>query len=151
MSSLNEVNLIGHLGADPEMKSFQNGGKIANLSLATSRKWKDRNSGEMREETEWHRIAILADGLAGIAEKYLCKGSKLYVSGRLKTEKWTDKSGQDRYTTKVIVTGYEGKLILLGSGNSSNAPANSPVKSSAPDTGSSNPPAGPEIDDEIPF
>ncbi len=111
--SLNKVMLIGNLGHDPEVRSFQNGGKVCNLRIATSETWKDRNTGERREKTEWHSVAILSDGLVRVAEQYLRKGSKVYIEGQLRTRKWQDQSGQDRYTTEIVLQGYGSKLILL--------------------------------------
>jgi single-strand DNA-binding protein len=111
--SLNQVTLIGHLGKDPEIRSFQNGDRVANFSLATSESWKDKKSGEKKERTEWHRVSIISDGLAGIAEKYLKKGSKVYVQGRLETRKWTDRDNVERYTTEVVLRPYAGELLLL--------------------------------------
>jgi len=112
--ALNRAEIIGNLGTDPEIRTFQNGGKVANLSIATTRKWRDRQSGDVREETEWHRVAITAEGLAGVAERYLKKGSKVFIAGRLRTRKWQDQSGQDRYTTEIVVSGFEGTLEMLG-------------------------------------
>lgn len=114
MSSLNKVQLIGSLGADPEVRSFQNGGRVCNLRIATSEAWKDRATGERKERTEWHSIAITSDGLVGVAESYLRKGSKVFVEGQLRTRKWQDQSGNDRYSTEIVLQGYDAKLILLG-------------------------------------
>ena len=111
--SVNKVILIGNLGRDPEVRSFQNGGRVANFSIATSERWRDRNSGEQRERTEWHRIAVLNDNLINIVERYLRKGSKVYVEGQLETRKWTDQSGQERYTTEVVLRPYRGELTML--------------------------------------
>ncbi|NKX45803.1 single-stranded DNA-binding protein [Roseicyclus persicicus] len=111
--SVNKVILIGNLGRDPEVRSFQNGGKVCNLRIATSETWKDRNTGERRERTEWHSVAIFNEGLARIAEQYLRKGSKVYIEGQLETRKWQDQSGQDRYTTEVVLRNYGGSLTLL--------------------------------------
>lgn len=111
--SLNKVMLIGNLGADPEVKSFQNGGRICNLRLATSETWKDKATGERKERTEWHAVVIQSDGLVGVAERYLRKGSKIYVEGQLRTRKWQDQSGNDRYTTEVSVGGLNGVLTML--------------------------------------
>lgn len=111
--SLNKVMLIGHLGADPEIRSFQNGGKVCNLRIATSESWKDRQTGERQERTEWHSVAIFPDGLVGVAERYLRKGSKVYVEGQLRTRKWQDQAGNDRYTTEVVLQGMACKLSLL--------------------------------------
>jgi single-strand DNA-binding protein len=111
--SVNKVILIGNLGKDPEIKSFQNGGKIANFSIATSEQWKDKMTGERKERTEWHNIVINGDGLVGVVERYLKKGSKVYVEGSLRTRKWQDRDGNDRYTTEVVVAGMSGALTML--------------------------------------
>ena len=111
--SLNKVMLIGNLGADPEIRSFQNGGKVANLRIATSETWKDRNTGERQERTEWHTVAIFSEGLVGVVERYLKKGSKVYVEGQLQTRKWQDQSGNDRYSTEVVIRGMNGSLTML--------------------------------------
>ncbi len=110
--SVNKVILIGNLGRDPEVRTLQNGGKVANLSLATSESWRDKASGERKEKTEWHRVVIFGN-LADIAEKYLKKGSKVYVSGSLQTRKWTDQSGTEKYTTEVVLQGFGGELTML--------------------------------------
>ncbi|HEV8033245.1 single-stranded DNA-binding protein [Yoonia sp.] len=115
--SVNKVILIGNLGADPEVRTFQNGGKVANLRIATSENWKDKNTGERREKTEWHTVAIFQEGLVRIAEQYLKKGSKVYIEGKLQTRKWQDQSGQDRYSTEVVLNGYDGTLTMLDSRN----------------------------------
>jgi single-strand DNA-binding protein len=104
---------VGNLGRDPEVRSFQNGGKVCNLRIATSENWKDRNTGERRERTEWHSVAIFSEPLARIAEQYLRKGSKVYIEGQLETRKWQDQSGQDRYTTEIVLRPYRGELTLL--------------------------------------
>ncbi len=111
--SVNKVILVGNLGADPEVKSFQNGGRIANLRIATSENWKDRATGERKERTEWHNVVIQSDGLVGVVERYLRKGSKIYVEGSLRTRKWQDRDGNDRYTTEVSVGGMGGVLTML--------------------------------------
>lgn len=111
--SVNKVILIGNLGADPEVKSFQNGGRIANLRIATSENWKDKNTGEKKERTEWHTVVLNSDGLVGVAERYLRKGSKVYIEGQLRTRKWQDASGNDRYSTEVSVGGMGGVLTML--------------------------------------
>ena len=111
--SVNKVILIGNLGRDPEVRSFQNGGKVCNLRIATSETWKDRNTGERREKTEWHSVAIFQEGLVRIAEQYLRKGSKVYIEGALQTRKWQDQSGQDKYSTEVVLQGYGGTLTML--------------------------------------
>lgn len=112
--SVNKVILIGNLGRDPEVRSFQNGGKVVNLRIATSETWRDRNSGERKERTEWHSVAIFNEALAKIAEQYLKKGSTVYIEGSLETRKWQDQSGQDKYTTEVVLRPYNGNLTLLG-------------------------------------
>jgi single-strand DNA-binding protein len=111
--SLNKVMLIGNLGKDPEVRSFQNGGKVCNFSLATSENWKDKNTGERREKTDWHNVAIFNENLVRIAEQYLKKGSKVYIEGSLQTRKWQDQSGADKYTTEVVLQNFNGTLVLL--------------------------------------
>ena len=111
--SVNKVILIGNLGADPEIKSFQNGGKIANIRIATSENWKDRMTGERKERTEWHNVVINGEGLVGVVERYLKKGSKVYIEGSLRTRKWQDRDGNDRYTTEVVIAGMGGNLTML--------------------------------------
>ena len=138
--SINKVTLIGNLGADPEVRRFQNGGKVVNLRIATSETWKDRNSGERREKTEWHTVAIYSEGLAKIAEQYLKKGSKVYIEGKLATRKWQDQSGQDRYTTEIVLQGYKAELAMLGGKASSGGDDQSAPSES-----------GYNEDDEIPF
>jgi len=113
--SLNKVMLIGNLGKDPEIRSFQNGGKVANFSIATSESWKDKNTGERQERTEWHNVAIFSEGLIGVVERYLKKGSKVYIEGQLQTRKWQDQQGQDRYTTEVVIRGLNGVMTMLDS------------------------------------
>ncbi|RMH45476.1 MAG: single-stranded DNA-binding protein, partial [Alphaproteobacteria bacterium] len=150
---------IGNLGRDPEIRTFQNGGKVCNLRIATSETWKDRNTGERREKTEWHSVAIFSEPLVRIAEQYLRKGSKVYVEGQLETRKWQDQSGQDRYTTEVVLRPYRGELTLLdsradagagGGGYSSGGPGDF---GGGPSTGGAMggpAPAG-DLDDDIPF
>ncbi|CAH0495611.1 single-stranded DNA-binding protein [Novosphingobium sp. CECT 9465] len=111
--SVNKVILVGNLGADPETRSFQNGGKVCNLRIATSESWKDRNTGEKQERTEWHTVAIFGEGLAGVAERFLKKGSKVYIEGQLRTRKWQDQSGADRYSTEVVLQGPGAVLTML--------------------------------------
>lgn len=111
--SLNKVMLIGNLGADPEIRSFQNGGKVANLRIATSESWKDRQTGERKEKTEWHTVAIFSEGLVGVVERFLKKGSKVYLEGRLQTRKWQDQNGQDRYSTEVVLQGPNAVMTML--------------------------------------
>ena len=111
--SVNKVIIVGNLGADPEVKSFQNGGRICNLRIATSEDWKDRTTGEKKERTEWHSVVLNSDGLVSVAERFLKKGSKVYIEGQLRTRKWQDTLGNDRYTTEVSVAGFDGKLVML--------------------------------------
>lgn len=111
--SLNKVMLIGNLGQDPEVRSFQNGGKVCNLRIATSEQWKDRNTGERQERTEWHTVAIFSEGLINVCENYLKKGSKVFIEGKLQTRKWQDQNGQDRYSTEVVLRGFDGTLTML--------------------------------------
>ena len=111
--SLNKVMLIGNLGADPEIRSFQNGGRVANLRIATSENWKDKNTGERKEKTEWHTVAIFSEGLVGVVERYVKKGSKVFVEGKLQTRKWQDQSGNDRYSTEIVIQGLGGSLTML--------------------------------------
>ena len=111
--SVNKVMLIGNLGRDPEVRTFQNGGKVCNLRIATSETWKDRNTGERRERTEGHSVAIFNENLARLAEQYLRKGSKVYIEGKLETRKWQDQSGQDRYSTEVVLRPYAGEMTFL--------------------------------------
>ncbi|VVS97974.1 Single-stranded DNA-binding protein [Sphingomonas sp. EC-HK361] len=111
--SVNKVILVGNLGRDPESRSFQNGGKVVNLRIATSESWKDRNSGERKEKTEWHSVAIFNEGLAGVAERFLRKGSKVYIEGQLQTRKWQDQQGQDRYSTEIVLQGFNSVLTML--------------------------------------
>ena len=115
--SVNKVILLGNLGRDPEVRSTQDGMKIVNLNIATSERWKDRNSGEQRERTEWHRVVIFNENLARIAEQYLRKGSTVYLEGQLQTRKWTDQQGVEKYTTEVVLQRYRGELTLMGSRN----------------------------------
>ncbi len=163
--SVNKVILIGNLGADPEVRTFQNGGKVCNLRIATSENWKDRNTGERKERTEWHSVAIFQEGLVRIAEQYLKKGSKIYVEGKLQTRKWQDQSGQDRYSTEVVLQGFDGVLTMLdgrsGGGSDSGGPSggNDGYEDSRGgsgggySSGGSGPARAPsrDIDDEIPF
>lgn len=148
--SVNKVILVGNLGRDPEVRTFQNGGKVCNLRIATSETWKDRNSGERREKTEWHSVAIFQEGLVRIAEQYLRKGSKVYIEGKLQTRKWQDQSGQDRYTTEVVLQGYHTQLVMLDGkrdGGDSGSHGGGDGQGGGYDPGHSRH----ELDDEIPF
>lgn len=125
-NSVNRVIILGNLGADPEIKSFSNGGKIANLRIATAERWNDRQSGEKKEKTEWHSVTLNGDGLVGVAERFLKKGSKVYLEGKLQTRKWVDKDGNDRYTTEVVVSSFGGSLVMLDGAKSSDDGWNEP-------------------------
>ena len=164
--SVNKVILVGNLGRDPEIRTFQNGGKVANLRIATSERWRDRNSGENRERTEWHTVAIFQEGLVRVCEQYLRKGSTVYIEGKLQTRKWQDQSGQDRYSTDIVVAGLGGTLTMLdgrgegGGGSDYGGGGGSDFGQSSyggsPRGGSSSSgggmPSGPgDLDDEIPF
>ena len=150
--SVNKVTLVGNLGRDPEIRAMQNGDKIVQLSIATSDRWKDKNSGEQRERTEWHRVVIFNDALGKIAEQYLKKGSTVYLEGQLQTRKWTDQqSGQDKYTTEVVLQRYRGELTLLGS-RPDNQISNDYNKSEIDQSGESSVSnIASDLDDEIPF
>ncbi|MCV2875404.1 single-stranded DNA-binding protein [Rhodobacteraceae bacterium XHP0102] len=163
--SVNKVILVGNLGRDPEVRSFQNGGKVCNLRIATSENWKDRNTGERKERTEWHSVAIFSEPLARIAEQYLRKGSKVYIEGQLETRKWQDQNGQDRYTTEVVLRPYRGELTLLdgrndqsggggayGGGDSYSSGDDRIGGGGFPDDRGQGAPSMPsDMDDEIPF
>lgn len=146
--SLNEVNLIGHLGRDPEVRSTTSGGKIVNLAIATSESWNDKRTGDRREQTEWHRVVVFNEGLAGVAEKFLRKGSRVFVKGALRTRKWTDKDGVERYSTEITLGMFNAQLILMGDprGDATAPSTARPAATSPP------PPSGRgDLDDEIPF
>ena len=150
--SVNKVTLVGNLGRDPEIRAMQNGDRIVQLSIATSDRWKDKNSGEQRERTEWHRVVIFNDALGKIAEQYLKKGSTVYLEGQLQTRKWTDQqSGQDKYTTEVVLQRYRGELTLLGSrpDNQINNDYNKSEIDQLSEPSVSN--IASDLDDEIPF
>jgi len=116
--SVNKVILVGNLGKDPEIRTFQNGGRVASFSVATSESWKDKQSGEKKEKTEWHRVSVLNEHIVGVVERYLKKGAKVYIEGQLETRKWTDKDGQEKYTTEVVLRPYRGELTMLDGANS---------------------------------
>ena len=149
--SLNKVMLIGNLGADPIIRQTQDGKRLAQLSLATSESWKDKATGEKKEKTSWHRIVIFNDGLAGVVENYVKKGSKIFVEGQLQTRKFTDQDGNEKYTTEVVLGNYNGTLTMLDS-RSGNTESMGAIDSDVnQDMASSQPPADLDIDDEIPF
>jgi single-strand DNA-binding protein len=144
--SINKVILVGNLGRDPEIRQTQDGREIAHLSIATSDTWRDKNTGERKEKTEWHRVVIFSDGLINVVKNYLHKGSKVYVEGSLQTRKWTDQSGQEKYTTEVVLQGFGGTLTMLdskGGGGYESQPARKPAMAGGP--------AAPDLDDDIPF
>ncbi len=166
--SVNKVIIVGNLGRDPEVRSFQNGGKVVNLRIATSETWRDKASGERKERTEWHSIAIFNEGLAKIAEQYLKKGSKVYIEGQLETRKWQDQSGADRYSTEIVLRNFGGSLTLLdgrdgGSGGGGGGGGQEDRGGPSDYQGSSSSGGGyrsggasggssrPDLDDEIPF
>ena len=145
--SVNKVILIGALGRDPEVRTFQNGGKVCNLRIATSETWKDRATGERKEKTEWHSVAIFQEGLVRIAEQYLKKGSKVYIEGQLQTRKWQDQSGVDKYSTEVVLQGFGGTLTMLD-GRSEGGGYQEPAGSGY---GAGGGPSSRDLDGEIPF
>lgn len=152
MSSVNKVILIGNLGKDPEVKSFQNGGRVASFSIATSESWKDKATGERKERTEWHRVSVLNDPLIGIVERFLKKGSKVFIEGRLETRKWTDKDGVEKFSTEVVLRPFRGEITMLDGAKSGNgegpteSPRDSAVSAAVYDRATVR-----ELDDEIPF
>lgn len=156
--SVNKVILVGNLGKDPEIRTFPNGGRVANFSIATSESWKDKATGEKKERTEWHRISVTNDALVTVVEKYVKKGAKLYIEGQLETRKWTDKDGIEKYTTEVVLRPYRGELTMLDSkGGSGSSAANDyaddmPMAASGGAGGGSFAASGKnDMDDEIPF
>ena len=153
--SVNKVILLGNLGKDPEIRSMQSGSKMANFSIATSKRWKDRSTQEQKEKTSWHNIVIFGDGLVDVVEKYVKKGSKVYVEGELQTRKWQDQDGKDRYSTEVILQGYNCNLTLLDSRNQSNLIENNTDKSEtnsiSDDNFGSNSSDSSDLDEDIPF
>ncbi len=159
--SINKVILVGNLGRDPEIRSTQDGREIANLAVATSESWKDRNTGERKERTEWHRVVVFSEGLVNVIKNYLRKGSKVYLEGQLQTRKWTDQQGQERYSTEVVLQGYSSNLTMLdnkgggqaaGDSYGNNAGQSSAGSSFGQTSNSGLQPAAAEmLDDEIPF
>ncbi len=148
--SLNKVLLIGRLGADPEIKQMVNGKSVARLSLATSQSWKDKNTGEKKEKTEWHRIVVFNEGLVNVVQQYLKKGAQVYVEGQITTRKWKDEqTGQDKYSTEVVIQGYNSSLTMLGGGNSRGGIADEGSQSSS--NNEDIPQTSNDMDDEIPF
>ena len=158
--SVNKVIIVGNLGADPEVRTFPSGGKVCNLSVATSENWRDKQTGERREKTEWHRVAIYDEQIVGVAEQYLRKGSKVYLEGQLETRKWQDQSGQDRYTTEIALRPYRGEMTLLdarGEGGGGDFGGGGRGGYGGGQGGQGGGPSGqggggrPDLDDEIPF
>ena len=150
--SLNKVQLIGRLGADPEVKQMVNGKSVARLSLATSQTWKDKNTGEKKEKTEWHRIVVFNEGLVNVVKQYLKKGAQVYIEGQLSTRKWKDeKSGQDKYSTEIIIQGYNSSLTMLGSGGSSGIQNGNINKQISKNSDEASQTIENDLDDEIPF
>lgn len=144
--SLNKVQLIGNLGSDPEIRHTQDGRPIANLRIATSEHWKDKNTGERKENTQWHTVVIFSEGLCKVVEQYLKKGSKVYLEGQLQTRKWTDKDGTDRYSTEVVLQSFGGTLVMLDGKPDGQSQSNKPAQEQ-PSFGRSEP----TMDDEVPF
>ncbi len=151
--SVNKVILVGNLGRDPEVRTFQNGGKVVNLRIATSERWRDKQSGENRERTEWHSVAIFNENLGRIAEQYLRKGSTVYIEGQLETRKWQDQSGQDRYTTEIVLRQFRGELTLLGGRGDGGGGGGGYDQDRGGDSFGDQGRGGPagNLDDEIPF
>lgn len=155
--SVNKVILVGNVGQDPEVRQFPNGGQVCNFSLATSENWKDKNTGERREKTEWHRVSVFSEGLIRVIQSYVKKGSKLYIEGQLETRKWQDRDGNDKYTTEVVLRGYGGTLTMLDSRNSSGGGGYSQDQAGYGGGGGPRQMEGPpqdfsaDLDDEIPF
>lgn len=156
--SLNKVMIIGNLGADPEVRTFGNGGKVCNLRIATSESWRDKNTGERREKTEWHTVAIFSEGLVRVCEQYLKKGAKVYIEGALQTRKWQDQSGNDRYSTEIVLQGFNGTLTMLdgrsgGGGGGGDYGQGGGYDNQSSGGGGGNAPASSNanMDDEIPF
>ena len=149
--SLNKVLLIGRLGNDPEIKQMSNGKNVARLSVATSETWKDKNSGERKEKTEWHRVVIFNEGLVGVVQQYLKKGSQVYIEGQIQTTKYTDNNGQEKYSTQIILQGYNSTLTMLGSSNSGGKIEDNSMNQDSSSLPSDNNISSNELDDEVPF
>ena len=149
--SLNKVLLIGHLGADPEIKQMVNGKSVARLSLATSQTWKDKSSGERKEKTEWHRVVIFNEGLVGVVQQYVKKGSQVYIEGQIQTTKYTDNNGQEKFSTQIILQGYNSTLTMLGASNSNNKVDDNSMNQDSSALPTENNATSSELDDEVPF
>ena len=148
--SINKVIVVGNLGRDVEVRTFQNGGKVANLRIATSETWKDKESGERKERTEWHSVALFSEGLVRVAEQYLKKGSKVYIEGKLQTRKWQDQSGADRYSTEIVLQGFDAKLVMLDGGGNRDSQQGGGYDQSPQGYGSGGRPSD-DFQDDIPF
>ncbi len=148
---LNKVTLIGNLGRDPEVRTMQNGNKVCNISLATTEKWKDKSSGERMERTEWHRVVIFDERLVDVAEKYLSKGSKVYLGGQIQTRKWTDQSGTEKYSTEIVLQRFGGRLIMLDSKTDGGSSKGRTSDFESDNAGSNPAPPASDLDDEIPY
>ena len=158
--SLNRVMLIGNLGQEPDIRSMQNGGRVCNLSIATSENWKDRNTGERKEKTEWHRVVVFNEGLVGVIENYVKKGSKVFIEGQLETRKWQNKDGVDQYTTEIVIKNFNGGLTMLdgrndnqggGGGYQQNRPAQAANNDGGAQQQSNAAPVHGDFEDDIPF
>ncbi len=153
--SVNKVILVGNLGRDPEIRTFQNGGRVAHLNIATSESWKDKATGERKDKTEWHRVAVFNENLIGVIERYLKKGAKVYIEGALETRKWTDQSGQEKYTTEVVLRPFRGELTMLdgkgGGGSSGSGDAFGLTGDAGGSASLGGPTGGSDLDDDIPF
>jgi single-strand DNA-binding protein len=152
MAGVNKVILVGNVGRDPEVRSMNNGGKVVNLSIATSETWRDKNSGERQEKTEWHRVVIFNEKIGEVAEKYVRKGSRIYIEGALQTRKWTDQSGAEKYSTEIVLQRFRGDLVLLGDkGGGRNDDTDDYQPEPTPQSQGSAPRKAAPIDDDIPF
>ena len=151
VGSVNKVILLGNLGADPEVRAMQSGSKVASFSIATSKRWKDKSTQEQKEKTSWHKVVVFGDGLVDIVEKYVKKGSKIYVEGELQTRKWQDQEGKDRYTTEVVLQGFGGNLTLLDSSRNSNIDNGQQNNNEIEQSTNAKNADSNEMDDDIPF
>lgn len=148
MSSLNKCQIIGNVGKDPEVRSFPNGGRVANFSVATAERWKDKTTGEQKEKTEWHRISVTNENLVSIVERFVKKGTKVYLEGQLQTRKWTDSNGVEKYSTEIVLKPFNGQIVLLSSKEQNDAPDDEPEQVANP---VASPQANTDMDSEIPF
>lgn len=148
MASVNKVIIVGHVGKDPEIRTFQNGNRVANLSVATSESWKDKTSGEKKERVEWHRIVVMNEALVGVVEKFVKKGARLFIEGQLETRKWTDKDGADKYATEIVIRPYRGELTMLDGPKKTDA---APAPQSQPEQAATGDRFDDDLNSEIPF